>query len=297
LLAPDPPAAPDPPDSFSYDPRFPTPSIGGIRFNPYNNNVIVGPRDQRDSVEARSDVVIYTTAVLADPLVIAGAVSARLFVSSDRPDTDFGIRLTDVYPDGRSMLVTEGVRRMRFRNSFSLEELMTPGDTYAVNIETRNLAYTFLPGHRVRLIVGSSDYPVFHANLNNGDSLYVSGDTLTAANKVYHEPGALSALYFRTRAAGGISERGADLKGPGRPGRICCGVFILDFFLERESDVSLSIFDAAGRRILFHDRKFARPGPQRLTVDLSAFPSGVYFACLDVGGRPAMTAKIVNLSE
>jgi predicted acyl esterase len=128
-LSRDPPGFANPPDSFFYDPRYPAPSIGGIRFNPFNMNVIVGPRDQRDSVETRSDVLIYTTAVFDEPLVIAGDIQVNLSVSSDCEDTDIGVRITDVYPDNRSMLITEGIRRMRFRNSYGQEELMVPGDT------------------------------------------------------------------------------------------------------------------------------------------------------------------------
>ncbi len=206
ILSNTPPETSNPPDSFYYDPRNPCHSIGGNRFNPSNPSLIVGPRDQSDSVESRSDVLLYSTPVLSEPLTIAGNSQVRLSVSSNCEDTDFSVRLTDVYPDGRSMLICGGIRRMRFRNSFEVEELMIPGDTYEVTIELKNIAYTFLPGHRLRIIISSSDYPIFHANLNNGDSLYVPGDTVVALNKVYHSTGSLSMLIIKTHSNSGITE-------------------------------------------------------------------------------------------
>jgi predicted acyl esterase len=213
VLSNDTPTIVNPPDSFYYDPRNPCPSIGGNRFNPFNSSVIVGPRDQRDSVENRNDVLLYSTPILSEPLTIAGSSQVKLSVSSSCEDTDFTVRLTDVYPDGRSMLICGGIRRMRFRNSFSSEELMIPGNIYEVTIELKNIAYTFLSGHRLRIIISSSDYPIFHSNLNNGDSLYVPGDTVVALNKVYHSPGALSMFITKTQSSSGIFENSNKNKG------------------------------------------------------------------------------------
>ena len=209
LLSNEPPVTVNTPDSFYYDPRNPCPSIGGNRFNPFNSSVTVGPRDQRDSIESRNDVLLYSTEVLTESISIAGKILVKLSVSSDCEDTDFSVRLTDVYPDGHSMLITEGIRRMRFRNSLSTEELMVPGNIYEATIELKNIAYTFLPGHRMRIIVSSSSYPIFHANLNNGDALYTPGDTVIALNKVYHSPEAISMVILKTINNSGISEKSA----------------------------------------------------------------------------------------
>ncbi|MCG3121328.1 MAG: hypothetical protein ALAOOOJD_04372 [bacterium] len=176
-----------PPDSFHYDPRDPSPAVGGSRFNPFNPNLPVGPQDLRQTVESRTDVLIYSTPVLDQDLVIDGAIKVSLLVASNRQDTDFAVRLCDVYPDGRSLLMTQGIRRMRFRNSYTNEELMQPRQIYPVTIELQNLAITFLPGHRLRLVISSSDYPHFDINLNNGGALYAPGDTLLATNYIYHE--------------------------------------------------------------------------------------------------------------
>lgn len=212
VISNNPPNTANPPDSFYYDPKNPCPSIGGNRFKPSNPSLIVGPRDQRDSVESRSDVLLYSTPYLTEPLTITGDILVKLSVSSNCEDTDFSVRLTDVYPDGRSMLITGGIKRMRFRNSFSNEELMIPDNIYEVSIELKNIAYTFLPGHKLRTIISSSDYPIFHANLNNGDSLYVPGDTLIALNRIYHSPGTLSMTIFKTVDSSGITEIPAENK-------------------------------------------------------------------------------------
>jgi putative CocE/NonD family hydrolase len=117
-----------------------------------------------------------------------------LFVSSDRTDTDFTAILTDVYPDGRSMLVTEGIRRMRFRNTTSKEELMTPGEIYPITIELTNTALTFLKGHRARIIISSSNHPRFALNLNDGGPMYKKGQGVVATNNVFADKSHPSAV-------------------------------------------------------------------------------------------------------
>ena len=96
------------PATFSYDPANPVPTVGG---HVLDQSLQPGPMDQREKVEARSDVLVFSTPVLERDLAVAGKVRVKLFVSSDRTDTDFTAILTDVYPDGRSMLLTEGIRR------------------------------------------------------------------------------------------------------------------------------------------------------------------------------------------
>ncbi|MGH9845055.1 MAG: CocE/NonD family hydrolase [Blastocatellia bacterium] len=170
------------PLTFRYDPANPAPTIGGHVLTP---ELQPGPADQRDQVESRSDVLVFSTPALARDLAITGKVKVRLFVSSDRTDTDFTAILTDVYPDGRSMSITEGIRRMRFRNTTTKEELMKPGEVYPVTIELTNTALTFLKGHRVRLIVSSSNHPKYAVNLNDGGPMYKKGAGVVATNRVY----------------------------------------------------------------------------------------------------------------
>jgi len=207
-----PPTDTFPPDSLYYDPKNPSPTIGGVVINPL---LLQGPWNQ-SFVEQRDDAIIFSTAVLDEPLVIDGEPRVILYVSSNCLDTDFTLRLCDVYPDGKSMLVMDGIRRMRFRESFESETLMTPGEIYQIEIKLPYTALTFLQGHRVRIIISSSNYSRFDRNLNNGDSLYVPGDTLTALNRIYHDANHPSVLTLPVKAVTGIRENAED-EGKSRP--------------------------------------------------------------------------------
>jgi putative CocE/NonD family hydrolase len=167
---------------FKFDPANPAPTVGGQVLTP---ELRPGPADQREKVESRDDVLVFSTPVLEKDVAITGKVKVKLFVSSDRVDTDFTAILTDVYPDGRSLSVTEGIRRMRFRNTTAKEELLKPGEVYPVTIELTNTALTFLKGHRVRVLVSSSNYPKYALNHNDGGPLYRKGVSLIATNTVY----------------------------------------------------------------------------------------------------------------
>ncbi|TAL69022.1 MAG: CocE/NonD family hydrolase [Bacteroidetes bacterium] len=192
-------------DSVEYNPKDPSPTYGGSRFNPFDPKTPMGPLDQRDEVESRSDALVYTTAPLQNDFVLNGTVSAELYVSADKEDTDFGIRLCDVYPDGRSILLTQGIKRMRFRNSLSNEELMTPGEIYPVKIELNDLSNNFLAGHSIRVIVTNSNYPMFDINLNNGGELYKPGDTLIAKTYLHHWGNYISKVIFPVTNTTGIN--------------------------------------------------------------------------------------------
>ncbi len=178
----DPPGEADASSRFLFDPENPVPTVCGN--NLYERS---GPCDQR-GVEARNDVLVFTTDVLDRPLAITGRVTARLWVSSSALDTDFTVKLTDVYPDGRSMLVLDGILRMRFRQGDTNEVLMTPGEVYEVEVDLWSTAITFNSGHRIRVAVSSSNAPRFHVNPNNGAPLYTADDQpVVAEQTVYHD--------------------------------------------------------------------------------------------------------------
>jgi len=187
------PAPPGGPASstFRHDPARPVPTVGG---HVLTQGLLPGPQDQREKVESRRDLLVFTTDSLEADLSIAGRPVVDLFVSSDRPDTDFAAILTDVHPDGRSMLVTEGLLRMRFREGFDRETFMRPETVYRITIELTNTAITFLQGHRVRLIVASSNHPKYAVNPNDGGPLYDGGAGQPALNVVHHDGSRPSAL-------------------------------------------------------------------------------------------------------
>ena len=171
--------------NISYDPRNPSPTIGGPTLL---NTLNQGPYDQSPAVESRNDLLSFSTLPLAQDVVMRGRPVAHLKVSSDKTDTDFSLRLTDVYPDGRSMLVLDGIRRLRFRNGYNAGDTAAsvPGTIYSLDIDLfASTAITFLAGHKIRVDVTSSNYPRFDCNLNNGQTMYVAGDTLVAQNAVY----------------------------------------------------------------------------------------------------------------
>jgi predicted acyl esterase len=190
VLAQNQPEGNEQPGVFKYDPTDPSPTVGGLnafmRRDPLDATVGDGPRDQRARVESRSDCLVYTTPVLDRDAVLEGTARLELHVSSDRPDTDFSVRLCDVYPDGRSMLVADGIWRMRHRNSLENEEWMEPGQIYEVTVPLPPTAQAFVKGHRIRVIVSSSNFPRFGLNSNLGPD-EAEGKTEVATNRVFHD--------------------------------------------------------------------------------------------------------------
>lgn len=174
--------------SFQYDPGNPVSTRGGRNLARQ-----AGPLDQR-SVESRSDVLVFSTDVLHHPLVVAGRIEARLHVSSDCPDTDFTVKLTDVYPDGRSILVCDGILRARFRESFAQPSLLEPGRVYPLTVDLWSTAIAFSRGHRIRVAISSSNAPRFEPNPNTGAPLLPPAPPRTANNTVHLSPAHASSI-------------------------------------------------------------------------------------------------------
>ena len=167
--------------SFSYDPEAPSPTIGGKTLNLALDQ---GPYDQRQEVESRSDALVFSTDVLTEDLIMKGVAKVELFVSSDQLDTDVTLRLTEVYPDGRSMLLGETIQRLRFPAGYreTDEAFLNPEEVYPVTLKFDPLANTFKTGHRLRLIVSSSNYPRYNRNMNTGGEMYPNGNIDTLVN-------------------------------------------------------------------------------------------------------------------
>jgi uncharacterized protein len=175
-------------DVYLYDPRRPVPTLGGRVLNPSTANA-AGPVDQRRA-EARGDVLCYTTPVLERPVEVTGNVSLTLFVSSSARDTDFTGKLVDVFPDGRAIFLTDGILRARYRSSLAEPEPLTPGEVYEISLDLSVTSNVFLPGHRIRLEVSSSNFPRFDRNTNTGGTTTEDGeqDVQVAVNRVVHGP-------------------------------------------------------------------------------------------------------------
>jgi predicted acyl esterase len=159
-LAPEPPATATT-RSYDYDPANPVPTVGGQELL-----LPAGPRDQR-SVEERPDVLLFSTPPLAEPVEVTGRITVRLTAATSARDTDFTAKLTDVYPDGRSMLVTDGIVRARYRTSLSEATPVVPGERTAYAIDLGSTSLIFNRGHRIRVAISSSNAPRFEPNPNS----------------------------------------------------------------------------------------------------------------------------------
>ncbi|WP_128381757.1 CocE/NonD family hydrolase [Streptomyces cavernae] len=181
-------------DTFLYDPRRPVPSLGGTVLASASGT-FPGPADQT-AVETREDVLCFTTPVLEHPVEVTGHVTLVLHVSSSAPDTDFTGKLVDVHPDGRAILLCEGIQRARYRTSLTDPEPLEPGTVYELAIDLSVTANVFLPGHRIRLEVSSSNFPRYDRNTNTGRT--IAGDSeddlAVAVNRVHHGPARPSRL-------------------------------------------------------------------------------------------------------
>ena len=147
----------------------------------------VGPLDQRQ-IEAREDVLCYTTLPLERPVEVTGPIELVLHVSSSARDTDFTGKLVDVHPDGRAEILTDGILRARYRQSLSSPVLMEPSQVYELRIDLEATSNVFLTGHRIRLEVSSSNFPRFDRNSNTGGTIASEQekDFVQAINRVYH---------------------------------------------------------------------------------------------------------------
>jgi putative CocE/NonD family hydrolase len=175
-------------DTFLYDPRRPVPSVGGTVLAAVPG-AYPGPADQA-AIETREDVLCFTTAVLERPVEVTGHVTLVLHVSSSAQDTDFTGKLVDVHPDEKAILVCEGVQRARYRRSLTEPEPLEPGTVYELTIDLCVTSNVFLPGHRIRLEVSSSNFPRYDRNANTGGTIATDGedDLVVAVNRVHHGP-------------------------------------------------------------------------------------------------------------
>lgn len=165
--------------SYTYDPKDPVPTIGGA-----NLTISKGPMDQRP-VEGRPDVLLFDSPVFDRHIEITGPVTVKLWVSSTAPDTDFAAKLCDVYPDGRSMLVLDGILRARHRESMATSVPLERDKIYEIEIDLWATSLVFSPGHRMRVALSSSNAPRFEPNPNTGKPSGADAQTEVATNTIY----------------------------------------------------------------------------------------------------------------
>jgi hypothetical protein len=178
------PAA-EPADTFTYDPANPVPARGGSICCTGNPKDQPGSFDHAD-IEARPDVLVYTSEAFAQGLELTGPMRAEVFLSSDAKDTDVTVKLLDVFPDGRAMNMLEGITRVRYRDGFGTPKMMEPGTVYKVPVDLHDTSWYLAPGHRLRMEISSSSFPRWDRNLNTGGRNYDETTWVKARNSVHH---------------------------------------------------------------------------------------------------------------
>jgi putative CocE/NonD family hydrolase len=172
------------PDQFVSDPGYPVPSHGGpICCTGQRNDD--GAVDQRE-IEARQDVLVYSTAPLESPVTVVGPIKAVLHISSSARDADFVVKLVDVLPDGTAFNLAEGIQRARYRDGFSQPALLEPNGVYRLEVDLQATGISFLAGHRIRVEVAGSSYPRFARNFQTGGDGVTETAWVTATNTIHH---------------------------------------------------------------------------------------------------------------
>ncbi|QKZ14689.1 CocE/NonD family hydrolase [Spirosoma sp. KUDC1026] len=181
------PAAPpktSPADAFAYDPMYPVPSYGG-NVCCAGNSVQGGSFDQHQ-METRQDILVYTTEPFANGVELTGSIESTLYVGSDAKDTDFTVKLIDVYPDGKAYNLDETILRARYREGFDKEVWLEKGKVYKLDLSPMTTSNFFAPGHRIRIEVSSSNFPRFDRNMNTGGNNVTETKSVVAHNQIFH---------------------------------------------------------------------------------------------------------------
>jgi uncharacterized protein len=172
-------------DQFVYNPMNPVPSHGGNSCC-IGNAIASGAFDQR-KMEERPDILVYSSDPMKEGIEVSGSIDAVLYVSSDAKDTDFTIKVIDVYPDGTAYNLDETIQRMRYRNGYDQPlAWMEPGEVYKVEFQPMTTSNYFAAGHRIRIEISSSNFPRFDRNLNTGGNNYDEMKGVVAHNTVHH---------------------------------------------------------------------------------------------------------------
>ncbi|MBU3076747.1 CocE/NonD family hydrolase [Sphingomonas quercus] len=172
-------------DRYRYDPMNPVQTIGG--GDCCNGGLVIpGAYDQRP-IEARDDVLVYTSEPLTEPMEVSGYVDAVLKVSSSAKDTDFAVKLVDVAPDGTAWIIGDTIQRARYRDGYDKQVMMAPGGVYTIKPTPMTTSLRFDKGHRIRVEVTSSNFPKFVRNLNTGGANESETNYVVADNAIHHD--------------------------------------------------------------------------------------------------------------
>jgi putative CocE/NonD family hydrolase len=171
-------------DEFVYDPQNPVLSHGGNVC--CTGNAVKGGSFDQQHMEARNDILVYTSEPLKEGVEVSGFIETTLFVGSDAKDTDFTVKLIDVYPDGRAYNLDETIQRCRYREGYEKEVFMEKDQVYELKMTPLSTSNYFEKGHRIRIEIASSNFPRFERNLNTGGNNYDESESIVARNRIYH---------------------------------------------------------------------------------------------------------------
>lgn len=171
-------------DHFVYDPMIPVMSYGGNVC--CTGNAIKGGSYDQQQMETRNDILVYTSEVLSEGTEISGFIESTLYVGSDAKDTDFTIKLIDVYPDGSAYNLDETIQRARYREGYEKEVFMQEGEVYKLEMTPMSTSNYFKKGHKIRIEISSSNFPRFTRNLNTGGNNFDESKGVVAHNIIYH---------------------------------------------------------------------------------------------------------------
>ncbi|ASS47192.1 MAG: hypothetical protein A3D31_15195 [Candidatus Fluviicola riflensis] len=171
--------------TFTSDPANPTPTIGGATLHPTLDQ---GPYDQ-SALDTRSDLLTFETDALTQDVSTTGRISLTLYVSATQPDCDIAVRLVDQYPNGDDMLITDGIKRMRFRNGYTTsdESFMTPGQVYQVEVDLPFTNYTWLTGHKIKIYLSGNNAIRWDVNMQDGGTMYTSTTPISSDLTIHHD--------------------------------------------------------------------------------------------------------------
>lgn len=268
--------------SYVFNPDDPSPTIGGT-----NMNISPGSRDQRE-IEARNDVVVFETNVLTVPMEITGRVFAHLFVDIDQPDADLMVRMTDVYPDGRSMLIADGAFRLATRGSTIELTPLELGEIVEGVVDLWSTSLIVNVGHRLRISVTSSNWPRFSVNHNNGLSYpeSVEGDSTPVTVNIHHNKEYASYLEVPdpTREVLDIKNSGESILNGFGITSIYPNPFNnstkISFNLFQDSSVKMNLYTITGKLVTKLLNTFLHKGKHSVNYDAKGLGSGVYIVQL-----------------
>ena len=262
--------------SFVFNPESPVPTKGGN--NLFSFILGAGPVDQSENMN-RSDILVFETDFIEKPLDIFGNIFIKLYASSDRYDTDLTAMLVDVYPDGRKILITDGIIMARHKKGFTSEEFLEPFKPFEVAIDLNYTAYTIAPGHKLGLVISSSNFPKHSVNPNTKEPVHQSTSISKANNTVYFGENFPSALVIPIAKNGYLNvhknkEENHYVNIYPNP---CNDLVNIEFTLNDGSYIDLSIINSLGNEIAKLENNFYKTGYFKKSYNITKFNTGLYY--------------------